>query len=53
MVRNGVGEPKYAPLILCPAKIEKSKGGKGYSVRFTDDEMQVNTTLLEFLLLRI
>ncbi len=47
---NGVGEPKYAPLILCPAKIEKSKGGKGYAVRFTDDEMQVNTTLLEFLL---
>ena len=47
---SGMGEAKYAPLILCPAKIERSKGGKGFSVRFTDDEMQVNTTLLEFLL---
>ena len=43
-------EPKYAPLILCPAKIVKSKGGKGFSVQLTEDEMQVNTTLLEFLL---
>ncbi len=43
-------EPKYAPLVLCPVKITRSKGGKGYSVSFTEDEKQINNTLLEFLL---
>lgn len=47
---NSSNEAMYAPLLLCPAKIIKGKGGKGYSIRLTDDEMQVNTTLLEFLL---
>lgn len=46
---NG-NEPKYAPLVLCPVKILRSKGGKGYSVSFTESEMQFNSTLLEFLL---
>ncbi len=46
---NG-NEPKYAPLILCPVKIIRSKGGKGYSVSFAESEMQINSTLLEFLL---
>ena len=43
-------EAKYAPLVLCPVKITRSKGGKGYSVSFTEDEKQINNTLLEFLL---
>ena len=43
-------EAKYAPLVLCPVKITRSKGGKGYSVAFSEDSLQFNTTLLEFLL---
>ena len=43
-------EAKYAPLVLCPVKITRSKGGKGFSVSFTEDEKQINNTLLEFLL---
>ena len=44
------GEAKYAPLVLLPVKIIRSKGGKGYSVCVAEDGMQFNTTLLEFLL---
>ena len=43
------GEPMYAPLVLCPVRITRSKGGKGYSVSFAEENMQFNTTLLEFL----
>lgn len=43
-------EPKYAPLVLLPVKIVRSKGGKGYSVAASGEEMQFNSTLLEFLL---
>lgn len=43
-------EPRYAPLVLCPVRITRSKGGKGYSVAFAEENMQINSTLLEFLL---
>ncbi len=43
-------EAKYAPLVLCPVKIVRSRGGKGYSVVFAEEGMQINSTLLEFLL---
>ena len=43
------GEPMYAPLVLCPVRISRSKGGKGYSVSFAEEGMQFNNTLLEFL----
>ena len=46
---RGDGEPMYAPLILCPVAITKSRGGKGYSVAFTGEELRFNTTLLEYL----
>ena len=44
------GEPRYAPLVLVPVKIVRSKGGKGYSVTIAQEELQFNSTLLEFLL---
>ncbi len=47
---SGESDAKYAPLVLLPVKITRSKGGKGYSVCITEDGMQFNTTLLEFLL---
>ena len=47
---TGGSAPMYAPLVLCPVRITRSKGGKGWSVAFTGDEMQFNTTLLEFLM---
>ncbi len=47
---SGGNEPKYAPLVLCPVRISRSKGGKGWSVAFSEDGMQFNTTLLEFLM---
>ncbi len=43
------GEEKFAPLVLMPAQIKKSKGGSGYSVVLTDEEPSVNLTLLEYL----
>ncbi len=47
---SGGNEPKYAPLVLLPVHISRSKGGKGWSVSLSGEEMQFNTTLLEFLL---
>ena len=43
-------EAHYAPLVLCPVRITRSKGGKGYSVSFAEENLQFNSTLLEFLL---
>ena len=43
------GAEHYAPLVLQPVQLKKSKGGVGYSIVLTDDEPSVNTTLLEFL----
>ena len=39
----------YAPLVLQPIQIKKSKGGVGYSVVLMDEEASVNATLLEYL----
>ena len=41
--------PLHAPLVLWPMKLVRSKGGKGYSLAAAGD-LQVNTTLLEFLM---
>ena len=43
------GEERYAPLVLQPVQLKKSKGGNGYSVALTDEDVSVNSTLLEFL----
>ena len=43
------GEERYAPLILQPVQLKKSKGGSGYSLVLTDEEATVNATLLEYL----
>ena len=42
-------EPLYAPLVLWPMKLSRGKGGKGYALTAAGD-LQVNTTLLEFLM---
>lgn len=47
---NNSPEAKYAPLVLVPVKIARSKGGKGYSVSVSEEEIQFNSTLLEFLM---
>ncbi len=43
------GGEHFAPLVLQPVQIKKSKGGVGYSVALTDEEPSVNSTLLEYL----
>lgn len=43
------GAEHYAPLVLQPVQLKKSKGGNGYSIALTDEEPSVNSTLLEFL----
>ncbi|MBO5480946.1 MAG: DUF4011 domain-containing protein [Clostridia bacterium] len=43
------GAEHYAPLVLQPVHIKKSKGGAGFSVCLVDEEFSVNTTLLEYL----
>nr|MBR6777820.1 DUF4011 domain-containing protein [Clostridia bacterium] len=43
------GAERYAPLVLQPVQIKKSKGGTGYSVALTDEDASVNSTLLEYL----
>ncbi len=43
------GEERYAPLVLQPITLKKSKGGNGYAVAATDEELSVNSTLLEYL----
>ena len=43
------GAAHYAPLVLQPIQIKKSKGGAGYSVVLMDEEASVNATLLEYL----
>ena len=43
------GKPKYAPLVLAPATLQKAKGNEDYSVKATENEYFVNSTLLEFL----
>ena len=43
------GAEHYAPLVLLPVQIKKSKGASGYALTVTDEDFSVNTTLLEFL----
>ena len=43
------GVEHYAPLVLMPVQIKKSKGASGYALAVTDEGVSVNTTLLEFL----
>ena len=43
------GAEHYAPLVLQPVLMKKSKGGNGYSLVLADEEPSVNSTLLEFL----
>ena len=43
------GAEHYAPLVLQPVLLKKSKGGAGYAVALTDEEPSVNSTLLEYL----
>ncbi len=43
------GVEHFAPLVLQPVQLKKSKGGAGYSVFLPDEEASVNYTLLEYL----
>ncbi len=43
------GRDKYAPLVLQPVAITKSRGRDNYTVAALDEEFSVNATLLEFL----
>ena len=43
------GAEHFAPLVLQPVLLKKSKGGAGYAVALTDEEPSVNSTLLEYL----
>ncbi|MBQ8309114.1 MAG: DUF4011 domain-containing protein [Clostridia bacterium] len=43
------GAEHYAPLVLQPVVLKKSKGGAGYAVALTDEDISVNFTLLEYL----
>jgi len=43
------GGEHFAPLVLQPVILKKSKGGVGYSVSLTDEDFSVNSTLLEYL----
>ncbi len=43
------GEERFAPLVLQPVQVKKSKGGMGYAVALTDEDLSVNSTLLEYL----
>ncbi len=43
------GGEHFAPLVLQPVQLKRSKGGAGYSLSLTDEEPSVNSTLLEYL----
>ncbi len=43
------GAEHYAPLVLQPVQLKKSKGGNGYSMVVSDEDFSVNSTLLEYL----
>ena len=43
------GVEHYAPLVLLPVQIKRNKGASGYALAVTDEEISVNTTLLEYL----
>lgn len=43
------GKDKYAPLVLQPVTLRKTRGSNTYEVSVIDEEFSVNATLLEFL----
>ncbi|MBQ3220997.1 MAG: DUF4011 domain-containing protein [Clostridia bacterium] len=43
------GAEHFAPLVLQPVALKKSKGGTGYSLAIGDEDVSVNSTLLEYL----
>lgn len=43
------GAEHFAPLVLLPVQIKRGKGGASYAVSPADEEISVNSTLLEFL----
>ena len=43
------GAEHFAPLILQPVNLKKSKGGVGYTLVALEEEFAINTTLLEYL----
>ncbi len=43
------GVEHFAPLVLQPVQLKKSKGGGGYSLVLSDEDASVNSTLLEYL----
>lgn len=40
-------QPRFAPILLYPVELIRKSSLKGYVIRFRDEEVQVNTTLLE------
>lgn len=46
---NEGGEARYAPLVLQPVALKKTRSGAGFALVCQDDELSVNATLLEFL----
>ena len=43
------GEEHFAPLVLQPVTLKKGKGGLGYALTVSDEDVSVNSTLLEYL----
>ncbi|MBQ8323394.1 MAG: DUF4011 domain-containing protein [Clostridia bacterium] len=43
------GAEHYAPLVLQPVTLKKGKGGLGYALTVSDEDVSVNSTLLEYL----
>ena len=43
------GQSKYAPLVLVPVGLTRSKGNEDFAVEATEGEFFVNSTLLEYL----
>ena len=46
--REDSGE-HFAPLVLQPVTLKKGKGGVGYALSLTDEDISINSTLLEYL----
>ena len=42
-------KPRYAPLVLVPIEVVRSKRAKGYIIRSRQEETQINITLIEYL----
>ncbi len=43
------GAEHFAPLVLQPVSLKRSKGGSGYALVVSDEDISVNSTLLEYL----